>query len=104
MGHYIYRISRVKPALFPEGSAEENRVAEAHSAYLEDLTRRGVVVLAGPTTAEATERFGIVIFKAAGIEEARKIMNEDPFVSGGVMEGELHPYRISFFNATARQL
>lgn len=34
-----------------------------------------------------------MIFEAEGEEAARKFMENDPFVSGGLMRASLHPFR-----------
>jgi hypothetical protein len=38
---------------------------------------------------------GIFIFEADDEEAARRIMEEDPVISGGYAEGELRPFRVS---------
>jgi uncharacterized protein YciI len=83
--------------MLTKGPNEEERAAlERHSSYLADLTRRGIVRLAGRTQTADPSTFGIVVFWAPGEDEARRIMNEDPAVSGGVMSAEVFPFMTAF--------
>lgn len=56
--------------------------------------RRSVVgPLAGPTL--GTENTGVTVFEAPDEAAARRIMDDDPVISGGFARGELRPFRIS---------
>jgi uncharacterized protein len=55
----------------------------------------GQLILAGRTEEPGEKTFGIAIFEAADETAARKFMNEDPAVSGGLMTAELHPFRVA---------
>jgi uncharacterized protein YciI len=55
----------------------------------------GQLILAGRTEEPGEETFGIAIFEAADETAARKFMNEDPAVVGGLMTAELHPFRVA---------
>ena len=66
-----------------------------HFEYLQDLTRRDIVLLAGRTLNTDPSSFGIVILRAASEAEARALMLADPAVREGVMRAELFPYRIA---------
>lgn len=70
----------------------------AHFAYLQDLTQRDVVLLAGRTLETDATSFGIVVFRAESREQAEEIVRNDPAVKGGVFQSELHAYRIALVN------
>ena len=96
---FLYRIRPTRPEMLTEGpTPAETEILEAHSAYLKDLTDRGVVYLAGRTLTTDEGSFGIVVFRADDEETARVVMNEDPAVRHGVMRCELFPYRIAFWS------
>lgn len=76
-------------------SPEEERAITAHFEYLKGLTSSGVVLLAGRTLNTDESSFGIVIFSAGSEEEAHKIMEDDPAVSGGVFSAEIYPYGLA---------
>jgi uncharacterized protein YciI len=96
MPEYLYRIQPTRLEMLTDGPTPEEaaRVSE-HFAYLKRLAEEGVVVLAGRTLSADEDNFGIVIFRAADESAARRIMEEDPAVRGGVMRATLFPYRIA---------
>lgn len=90
----MYHFEAVRPELITNPDAwteEDNRIGEAHFAYLKQATEDGIVLLAGRSL--DTEGPAIVIIDAASEEEARRFMENDPFVSGGLMRAKLHPFR-----------
>jgi len=93
---YLYRIQPTRSEMLVEGpTAEEERIVGEHFAYLQGLTERGIVILAGRTQNTDESSFGIVIFRAVSEDAAQKVMENDPAVRQGVMKGELFPYRIA---------
>ena len=93
---FLYRLRPTRPALLIEGPtfAECDTLAE-HLAYLDELSDRGIVILAGRTQNADESAFGIVILQAESEEAARTVMAEDPAVRDGVMTAELFPYRVA---------
>ncbi len=90
---YITRLARKDTS--KGATKEEMRIVEEHFAYLEELKRRGVMLLAGRTTTDDEHTFGICVFEAASDAVARDIMNKDPAVWQNVMTAELHPFRVA---------
>jgi uncharacterized protein YciI len=91
---FIYVFDPVRPAMVTDPDAwteEDTRIAERHFAYLKRATEEGTVILAG----RSLDGVGpaIVIFEAASEDEARRFMENDPFVAEGLMRATLHPYR-----------
>ena len=87
------RKGRVRVPLFvmigqdgPEGAdrREEHRVA--HVAHVEALDGAGRIHLAGPIRDEKNTRSvgAVIVFEAPSLEEAWRVANEDPYVTGGV--------------------
>ena len=68
-------------------TAEEKAVWAVHFERLQRLLAEGTLVLAGPTL--GTDNTGVTVFEAPDEAAARKIMNEDPVISGGFARGEL---------------
>ena len=101
MSQFLYRLHPTRPAMLTEGpTTAETRAIEAHAAYLSDLAQAGVVLMAGRTQNTDPTSFGIVVFEAESEEDARRIMEEDPGVLGGVMQVELYPFRIAISGGT----
>jgi uncharacterized protein YciI len=78
-----------------ETTLEEDEIIDQHFAYLEDLTRNGVVILAGRTLNTDENGFGLTIFEAEDETAAREIMENDPAVKYGIMAATLFPYRVA---------
>jgi uncharacterized protein YciI len=91
-------LSVAKPTrqgMLVETTLEEDEVIDQHFAYLEDLTRNGVVILAGRTLNTDETSFGLTIFEAEDEISAREIMENDPAIKGGIMTATLYPYRVA---------
>ena len=97
---FLYRLEATRAEMISIGPTEkESRALEEHFAYLEDLTERGLVLLAGRTVSLGAGTFGIVVFRAESESAALEIMEADPAVRDGVMRAELHPFRVALFAA-----
>ena len=93
---FVYQLRPVRAGMLAEGPTEaEGRILAAHFAYLQELTGRGVVLLAGRTLTAGPETFGIVVFRTSGEAEARSLMAGDPAVRDGIMTAELFPFRVA---------
>jgi uncharacterized protein YciI len=78
---------------------EESAILSQHATYVEQLTRQGVVELAGRTQNADETAFGLVVFRAKSETAARQIMLDDPAVKHGVMTASLFPYRVAYRSA-----
>lgn len=79
-----------------ESTLEEDEIIDQHVAYLQDLTQKGVLILAGRTLNTDESSFGVTIFEAEDETAAREIMENDPAVKNGIMAASLFPYRVAF--------
>ena len=71
----------------PDGSARRQLNRERHVAHLEALNRAGRLVYGGPIRDEAGRSIGaLLILDAPDLEAARAIVDQDPYVTGGVFE------------------
>jgi uncharacterized protein len=92
---WIYRITPSRVEMLKSGpTPEEGQALGAHFEYLKQLTAKGVVIMAGRTLTDDQKTFGIIVFRAADEEAARKIMNGDPAVEKGVMKAEVFPFSV----------
>ena len=89
---YIYIIRMTRPDMANKPSAEERRTMETHFDHLQSKLASGELLLAGPALDSA---FGIVIFTAPDEAAARAFMESDPAVQQGIMQAELHPFKVS---------
>jgi uncharacterized protein YciI len=91
---FIYVIEPSRPELTTDPDAwtdEENQIATQHFAYLKQATEEGIVILAG----RSPDGIGpaVVIFEASSEDQARRFMENDPFMASGLMHARLHPFR-----------
>jgi uncharacterized protein YciI len=93
---FIY-VLRLVPRLHTDSAwtKEDNAVLERHFVRFQDAAKSGQLILAGRTSERGNKTFGIAIFAAADEDAARKFMQEDPAVAGGLMTAELHPFAVA---------
>lgn len=91
-------LSMAKPTrleMLLETTPEEDEIIDQHLAYVEDLTRKGVLIMVGRTLNTDETSFGLTIFEAEDEMAAREIMENDPAIKGGIMTATLYPYRVA---------
>ncbi len=93
---FIY-VLRLVPRLLADSAwtKEDNAVLERHFVRFQQAAKSGQLILAGRTSEPGDKTFGIAIFEAADEDAARKFMQEDPAVAGGLMTAELHPFAVA---------
>lgn len=91
---WVYFVEPVRGQGFVNAptDGEEMRV-EQHDQRLKQLTKEGIVLLAGPTMDPPYT--GMVIFKARNRAEAERIMFDDPAIKHGVFSSRLAPMELS---------
>ncbi len=107
--HFVYFIRPAREGFFDKPTPQETDAVSRHAAYIKRLLDEGTLVLAGPcfdppaypaTGGDAPPLEmptpGIVVFEAANIEEARKIMEADPAVCEGVFKARVNSFRLAF--------
>lgn len=93
---YLYQLHPTRSDMLVQGPLEsEVSILKAHLKYLDELTEKSVVLLAGRTQTTDDSTFGIVILKAESETTALDIMKNDPAVKEGVMHAKLFPYKIA---------
>lgn len=93
---FLYELRAARVEMVTNGpTEEETAILGEHFAYLQELTGRGVVILAGRTLNNDATAFGIVIFRAESEAAARRILDGDPAVHQGVMRAALYPYDVA---------
>jgi len=96
---FIYILKLVKRLIPEEGwTPVDSAVVEEHFKRLILLKENGKLLLAGKTTGQDENTFGVVIFQAENNEEANDIMNSDPAILKGIMTGKLWEYSTAVFN------
>jgi uncharacterized protein len=93
---FIYVLHLV-PRLYADASwtDEDKKVLQRHFVRFQEAIKAGKLILAGRTSESGDKTFGIAIFEAKDEAAARKFMEEDPAVAGGLMTAELHPFTVA---------
>jgi uncharacterized protein YciI len=94
MPEWIYFLHPPREDFAATMSDGERAVFGEHAGYLARLLEQGRLILAGPTL--GTKNTGIAVFEAEDEAAARAVMEADPAIAGGVVRGELRPFRASF--------
>ncbi|HEV7809636.1 MAG TPA: YciI family protein [Candidatus Limnocylindrales bacterium] len=93
MSEWIYFIHPPRDEFAATMTDEERDVWGVHFERFERLLAEGTIILVGPTLGSTNT--GIAIFEAPDEGAARRMMEEDPVISGGYARGELRPFRVS---------
>jgi uncharacterized protein len=93
---FIYVLHLVPRLHDDKAWTERDKAAlERHFNRFKAAIESGQLILAGRTDEPGEKTFGIAIFGATDETAARKFMNKDPAVAGGLMTAELHPFRVA---------
>jgi uncharacterized protein YciI len=96
MNQWLYVLKPTRIGMLTEGQTpEESETVSRHFAHLQELTKQGVMILVGRTQNADENTIGLAIFEAEDESAARKIMESDPAIVGGVMRADLYPYQIA---------
>jgi uncharacterized protein YciI len=70
------------------------RLQSEHMAYMDAQHAAGRLILAGPFVSGGS-RSGLVVYRAASADEARRYAESDPMVKFGRLEAELHEWYLA---------
>jgi uncharacterized protein YciI len=93
MTTYYFGMLLKGPKWSPEATPEREELQKQHVAHLTRMHREGHLVIAGPLLDEGAIR-GLLVYKAASIEEARTWAEADPAVQAGRLKVEMHPWMV----------
>ncbi|NKB28904.1 MAG: hypothetical protein GKR99_15675 [Rhodobacteraceae bacterium] len=83
----------------PQKEADEvKKNLPAHLDYQGDLERRGVLVLAGPTSDSSGEEMqgaGLIIYRAGSMSEAKALADADPMHQSGARSYSLRKWLVN---------
>ncbi|HSP32892.1 MAG TPA: YciI family protein [Thermoanaerobaculia bacterium] len=84
-----YQLVILQRPLHPTEYADEKlqEIQKQHLAHLKQMAEAGKLLVAGPLADQPDARMrGIEIFRAASLEEAKKLAEDDPAVKAGRLE------------------
>lgn len=99
MNEYLYKLT-LREDLYDlaNWTERENDIVQRHVRHLQDLLAQDILILAGKTAGLDRNGLGIVIIKAIDMEQATIVMNQDPAIQAGIMQGTLFAYNVALFN------
>jgi uncharacterized protein YciI len=68
------------PGWVPGRGAREQPLWDEHAAFMDDLFERGLIALGGPFLDDSG---AMVVMRAADEDEARRLLEPDPWCTGG---------------------
>jgi len=71
--------------------AEAQELQKQHLAYMDGLHKQGKLVMAGPFLDDSEWR-GVVVYRVAGVEEAKELAAGDPAVKAGRLAIDARPW------------
>jgi uncharacterized protein YciI len=92
LDQYQFGILRRGSKWTAEKTPETQKIQEGHMAHIGNMARAGKLMAAGPLMSAGDLR-GIFIFKAASLDEARALAEEDPAIKSGRLTLELLDWR-----------
>jgi uncharacterized protein YciI len=93
MAEWVYFLHPPRDDFAATMTEEEQAAWGQHFMRLQRLYEDGVLILAGPTLGRYNT--GVTVFEADDERAARRIMADDPVITGGYARGELRPFRVS---------
>lgn len=94
---FLYKLTLTETYKDPNNWTEKTTKAiEEHAAFIHELGRAGVLILAGRTqyTPQDERLFGIALIKAKDMAEAQEILKNDPGVVNGIQAPEFFEFNI----------
>ncbi|WP_335872388.1 YciI family protein [Bacillus sp. 2205SS5-2] len=93
---FVY-VLKLIPRLLKEDQWKESdqEIVEEHFHTLKKMQQDGQLILAGRTLQMDETTFGLVIFEANSMTDAKMMMKNDPAVKKGIMTAEIFPYRVA---------
>ena len=74
----------------------EEKLMDEHFIYWKDKFEKGICIFGGPVL-DPKGAFGVVVVRAATMEEARALADGDPTVKAGMNKMEVAPMIVSFW-------
>ena len=91
---FCYVLRPTRPDILETGpTPEEGELTARHWEYTVGLYKEGTLALAGRTTTPG-DTFATIVVRADDEAAARRIMEGDPGVAGGLFSAVLHPYEL----------
>ena len=92
---YFVRLILPRPTFIQDMTETESKLMKEHLAYWSDQFAKGVLLIGGPVL-DPKGPFGVIVIRAASLDEATAIAAADPSVKGGVNHIEVAEMQVAF--------
>ncbi len=92
--HFFVKLIPPRPTFPQDITPEERALMAEHAAYFQQQFKAGKILLYGPVSAPQGA-FGMGVVEVADETEARRIVENDPSVRGGLNRFEVHPMMVA---------
>lgn len=92
---YFLVLFRPGPAWLTDTPLEKQPFTVEHAVHLKLLHKEQKVFMGGPC-AEKSDLLSVVVLQASSETEAFESIQDNPFVTQGVVEIEVHPWHVVF--------
>lgn len=92
---WFVRLIPPRPTFAQDMTPAEGALMDQHFSYWKDQNAKGVCLFGGPVF-DPKGAFGILVIRAATLEEAHDLASADPSVKGGLNRIEIAEMRVAF--------
>jgi uncharacterized protein len=93
---YFVRLIPPRSTFLQDMTEAEGKLMKEHFTYWTDQFAKGVLLFGGPVL-DPKAPYGVLVVKAANLDDATAIAAGDPTVKGGVNRIEVAEIRVAFF-------
>ena len=90
--HMLVFLKPKRDGFMESMSEQEQALMKGHASYFQKLVADGVIFIAGPVL---DDQYGMVVFNSPDKPTVEAFLNQDPSVVAGIMNVEMHPFRLS---------
>lgn len=78
-------------------------ILKDHADYLHTGVKMERVIFVGRTDTELKDNFGLAVFKADNLEQAKAFMSADPVIVNEIMSAEVYPFKLLMVTDEAKK-
>jgi uncharacterized protein YciI len=95
MKSWLIKIIPPRPTFDKDGTPAENALMSQHFVYWKDLNEKGVCIFGGPVL-DPKGVYGIMVVRAATLDDANALAAGDPSVKAGLIKNDVSEIIVAF--------
>lgn len=92
---WLIKIIPPRPTFDKDGTPAENALMSQHFVYWKDLNAKGICIFGGPVL-DPKGVYGIIVVRAATLDEAKALAAADPSVKAGLIKNDIAEIAVAF--------